>query len=388
MNKHSRFMSILTAVLLLIVTSQSGAGQSCESWPYWESYKARFIQHDGRVVEYSAGNRTTSEAQSYALFFALVANDKISFEKILLWTNHNLAQGSLGSILPAWLWGLKDDQKWGVIDSNSASDSDIWIAFVLLQAGRLWDNSSYTTMGDTLLRRVKEKEVLTTDNGDVVLLPGEKGFQLSSSSRRLNPSYTPPFILQYFAHYDSAGPWSELLTSTYTMLRRSSPQGLVPDWITHDSKLGYSGDKLHGTVGSFDAIRVYLWLGLTHESDPRAHDIAQSLDGMYRLLVDSWIPPMFVDALSGGNYGAGTTGFYGALIPYLGIMNDAPLQNIFSRRVKSYLLENTITDPIKYYDYNLSLFGLGNYEQYFRFDSNGKICTRWSQICVIKIADC
>lgn len=388
MIRYSRILGVLISVSLLLVMGQSNAAQSCESWSYWESYKARFIQPDGRVVEYSAGNRTTSEAQSYALFFALVANDKESFDRILHWTNDNLAQGSLGSILPAWLWGLKEDQKWGVIDSNSAADSDLWIAFVLLQAGRQWKNSSYITMGDTLLRRVKEKEVLTTDKGDVLLLPGEKGFQLSSTSRRLNPSYTPPFILQYFSHYDSAGPWSELLTSTYNMLRSSSPHGLVPDWITHDSNMGYSGDKVHGTVGSFDAIRVYLWLGLTQGSDSRTNDIAHSLDGMYRLVIDSWIPPMFVDALSGGNYGAGTTGFYGALIPYLGLMNDAALQSVFSDRVKSYINSNAITDPIKYYDYNLSLFGLGSYEEFFKFDLNGQICTRWSQICVIKIADC
>lgn len=381
-------LGVLSVLFLFMLISPANADQSCEGWPQWESYKARFIQPDGRVVEYSAGNRTTSEAQSYALFFAMIANDKDSFEKILNWTNDNLADGVLGSRLPAWLWGLKDDQKWGVIDNNSASDSDIWIAFVLLQAGRSWNNSDYTTLGDTLLRRIKEKEVLTTDGGQVVLLPGENGFQLNSHSRRLNPSYTPPFILQYFSHYDSSGPWFELLTSTYQMLRSSSPHGLVPDWITHDSNLGYSGDKVHGTVGSFDAIRVYLWLGLTNRSDQRANSIAQSLDGMYRLLVDSWIPPMFVDALSGGNYGAGTTGFYGALIPYLGVMNDIPLQNVFSKRVKNYLFVNTITDPIKYYDYNLSLFGLGHHEQYFEFDSKGQICTRWSQICVIKIADC
>lgn len=388
MNSCFNFLGAFSILLFSMVANPLRADQSCDSWPHWESYKARFIQPDGRVVEYSAGNRTTSEAQSYALFFSMVANDRDSFEKILDWTNDNLANGELGSRLPAWLWGLKDDQKWGVIDSNSASDSDIWIAYVLLQAGRSWNNSDYTTLGDTLLRRIKEREVLTTEGGEVVLLPGENGFQLSSQSRRLNPSYTPPFIIRYFSHYDSSGPWSELLTSTYQMLRSSSPHGLVPDWIIHDSKLGYSGDKVHGTVGSFDAIRVYLWLGLTHRSDQRRNSIALSLDGMYRLLVDSWIPPMFVDALSGGNYGAGTTGFYGALIPYLGVMNDRPLQSVFSERVKNYLSINAITDPVKYYDYNLSLFGLGSHEQYFEFDSKGQICTRWSQICVIKIADC
>ena len=42
---------------------------------------------------------TTSEGQSYALFFALAANDREAFDKILLWTENNLADGSLKALL-------------------------------------------------------------------------------------------------------------------------------------------------------------------------------------------------------------------------------------------------------------------------------------------------
>ena len=33
--------------------------------------------------------------------------------------------------LPGWLWGKKSDDQWTVLDSNSASDSDLWIAFAI-----------------------------------------------------------------------------------------------------------------------------------------------------------------------------------------------------------------------------------------------------------------
>ncbi len=38
------------------------------------------------------------------------------------------AEGDLKQHLPGWLWGKKDDEQWTLLDSNSASDSDLWIA--------------------------------------------------------------------------------------------------------------------------------------------------------------------------------------------------------------------------------------------------------------------
>ena len=46
---------------------------------------------EGRVVDYSDAKLiTTSEGQSYGMFFALVANDRESFDKIFAWSEKNL----------------------------------------------------------------------------------------------------------------------------------------------------------------------------------------------------------------------------------------------------------------------------------------------------------
>ena len=74
--------------------------------------------------------RTVSEGQSYALFFALVAQDQKAFDAILNWTENNLSAGDMGKQLPAWIWGKKGES-WGVIDANSASDAHLWIAYAL-----------------------------------------------------------------------------------------------------------------------------------------------------------------------------------------------------------------------------------------------------------------
>jgi endoglucanase len=104
----------------------------------WESFRRHAIQSDGRVIERRANDRTTSEAQAYALFFALVANDRGQFERLLSWTQNNLAHGDLRKQQPAWLWGPDMSSRWRVLDANPAADADFWLAYTLLQAGRLW----------------------------------------------------------------------------------------------------------------------------------------------------------------------------------------------------------------------------------------------------------
>ena len=83
-------------------------------WPAWEAFKAQFINEDGRVISDDAGGgQTYSEGQAYALFFALVANDRAAFDKLLRWTENNLCDGDITARLPAWLWGKRPDGSWG-----------------------------------------------------------------------------------------------------------------------------------------------------------------------------------------------------------------------------------------------------------------------------------
>ncbi|MHB0872874.1 MAG: glycosyl hydrolase family 8 [Acidithiobacillus ferrooxidans] len=158
---------------------------------FWQHYTARFISPQGRVIDYEEGGVTTSEAQSYALFFALVANDKTLFSQLLDWTKNNLAQGSLAEHLPAWQWGKTKNGNWGVLEKNTAADADLWMAYTLIQAGRLWHEPRYTALGDLLARRIAMQEVVTVPGIGVVLLPGKEGFHKKPDVYILNLSYLP-----------------------------------------------------------------------------------------------------------------------------------------------------------------------------------------------------
>lgn len=135
----------------------AGLSASAQAWDKWDAFKAANVNESFRVVDYSDNRRiTTSEGQSYAMFFALVAGDKDAFDKLLVWTENNLASGDITKYKPAWLWG-KQGSSWGIIDSNNAADSDMWIAYCLLEAGRLWDRPDYTAKGKAMMDLLKRR---------------------------------------------------------------------------------------------------------------------------------------------------------------------------------------------------------------------------------------
>ena len=164
---------VVLSVLMLAAAQVSAACQ----WPAWEQFKKEYVSAEGRVIDPSDARKiTTSEGQSYGLFFALAANDRDGFRELFEWTQNNLAEGDLRAHLPGWLWGKKSDDQWTVLDSNSASDSDLWIAWALLEAGRLWQTPHYTEVGKALLARIAEEEVATVPGLGPLVLPGKVGF--------------------------------------------------------------------------------------------------------------------------------------------------------------------------------------------------------------------
>src|SRR5215471_13391151 len=62
----------LAAAAILFSSLLSINGYAQTSWPLWESYSRTIIDQQGRVIDRSAQDKTTSEGQSYAMFFALV----------------------------------------------------------------------------------------------------------------------------------------------------------------------------------------------------------------------------------------------------------------------------------------------------------------------------
>lgn len=343
------------------------------SWPAWEQFAAGFIRDDGRVVDWTDNAKSTSEGQSYALFFALVAGDRTRFDRILGWTRDNLAASSLRDNLPAWHWGKTETDTaplWGVIDPNSASDADLWIAYVLLQAARSWARPELAAEAQALLALVEARE-LRRASAHTLLLPGPKGFE-SEEGIRLNPSYLPPFLLKNLAVERPSGPWQAVLDSHIRMLPSLAPGGRVPDWYLLTSR-GPRLDTPSDGRGSYDAIRNYLWAGIGPASMPEARAQLATLKPFLALLRGIGRTPEVWYPDGRAPTGNAPPGFDAALLPFLTAAGADDLAAAARVRLDRARLGDLLGSPARYYDQVLALFGEAHDQNRYRFGPDGRL---------------
>lgn len=354
--------------------SKKNNSDECQPWPFWDAFVKNHIDSTGRVIDFlNPDLRTTSEGQSYGLFFALVNNDIGLFERLLSWTSYYLCDGHFNQRLPAWLWGQAEDKQWKVLDDNSASDADLWIAYCLLEAGRLWQRNSYTNSGLQLLQLITKTEVIDIPGIGMMLLPGLKGF-VTADEWALNPSYLPIMALRRCALADPSGPWSIIADNASRVICESANNGFAPDWTAWNGEK-FIVDPSRGGGGSYDAIRVYLWAGMLNKNEAEQKKIFQNIDGMHQLLKKQQAIPEKVDITTRSVSGQAPIGFSAALLPYLSVLDEDQILATENGRIPS--PEKSSLDSLNYYDRMLILFGQGWYEERFRFAADGSLQPFW-----------
>ena len=400
-----RHRLIVLVPFLLLLGGTGGCKQG--PWPLWNAYASHFIDAQGRVIDPQGGNRTTSEGQSYALFFALVNNDPARFDQVLKWTQTNLAKGDMASHLPAWLWGKSKEGEWKTLDSNSASDSDAWIAYSLVEAGRLWNKPAYSNLGREMMGLIARQEVAELPGFGMMLMPGPTALFNHKGTWTLNPSYVPLFIFERFSAIQPSGPWGAIAMNIPRLLKQSSRHGFAMDWVDYIpsdgfypaagpgsqptpppsqkgmQKAGQTNDPQNASpaLGSYDAIRVYLWAGMLGEGQTRT-DMIGSLSGMGSYLANHGAPPEKVSELGIPLGQDGPVGFSAALLPYLRAFPNAEKAAAQQRIRMSVQMDPTTglygKDPA-YYDQNLVLFATGFLDDRFRFGLRGELKVEWTK---------
>lgn len=361
---------------MLLADTALAAGVQCEAWPAWQRFKLLYLSADGRVIDASTARQiTTSEGQAYALFFALVGNDRAAFDQILRWTQNNLAAGSLEKHLPAWQWGRADNDEWRVLDPNAAADADLWIAYTLGEAGRLWNEGWYSQLGAAVAGNVVRQEVVTIPGLGATLLPGPFGFA-HERSWRLNPSYLPLQIVRGVARQTGAAVWNEVAFSSERVILGSAPKGFAADWI-EVTEQGLVPDRKTQGIGSYEAIRVYLWAGMLPASDPSRDKILAALKPMLNAVARRPAPIESVDTQTLEMHGDGSAGFSAALLPMLA---NARLTTALQAHRKR-AADESLQSNQSYYSDVLALFGLGWLEQRYRFNRAGLLSVRWTPAC-------
>ncbi len=239
----------------------------------WDAYRRRFVQADGRVIDWEGQGRSTSEGQAYAMLRSVLIDDPKTFKLTLDWAENNLRRsGSKPDHLWAWRWGpesilsseipptpsdtapvtavtitaspkaspeasLKPTEsppsKWGILDENFATDGDIDAATALILASRRWNNPAYLSLAQAKIRDIWMLSTIEVQ-GKRYLLPGPVEAFVKPDRLELNPSYISPAAFRLFAQVDPDHDWIGMANDSYRQLdaiSAISPVGLPSDWI-------------------------------------------------------------------------------------------------------------------------------------------------------------
>lgn len=348
----------------------------CPAWPAWENYKKSFLSAEGRIADpYWEDQRTVSEGQAYAMFFALVANDRPAFDRLLNWTEDHLAQGDLSQKLPAWHWGKKADGSWGVLDTNPASDADLWMAYTLAEAGKHWNERRYSGLSALLAKRVQREESAILPGLGQTILPGPVGFHPDFDTWRINPSYVPIQVMRRLENLYPEYPWDDMVETSLQMLTGTAPLGYSPDWAVWRDGQGFLPDNETQAKGSYDSIRVYLWAGMLHPQDPAAKTLQEAFRPMANITAEKKRPPEKIDTRSGQAGDNGPVGFSAAVAPLLQALGEPDAANVQLARI-----DGTPASELAnaYFSSSLVLFQDGWRTQRYQFAADGSLQLGWS----------
>jgi endoglucanase len=210
------------------------------------------------------------------------------------------------------------------------------------------------------------------------LLPAPRGFALDGGRWRLNPSYLAPQVLRRLASAGAPGPWREVLASSLRIVRETATGGAVADWVVYARRRGFGADPVSGPVGSYDAIRTYLWIGMLPPDDPVRRALGPAPRAPLRVLAEKGELPERLDVRSLRGRGRAPVGFYAALLPMARGASEEP---VLEARVSAAQKDGLYGDPPTYYDQNLVLFARGFLEGRYRFDVDGGLLPAWEGTC-------
>ncbi|WP_052812749.1 glycosyl hydrolase family 8 [Desulfonatronum thioautotrophicum] len=268
-------LTSVLSVLLLLVLAAAPPGQAGDLAEDWEGFTSRFLLPEGRIIDTYQKDGSHSEGQGYAMLLAAVLGDQPVFELLWEWTEATL-QVRPDDALFAWNYRRNEQDVWGVVDMNNATDGDMLIAFALLIGAEKWDRPDLLNAALPIIASIRTKLVLEKD-GRLLLLPGFFGFE-HDNGVVLNPSYGIFAALRAFAVVDDEPFWNRLHDDTLALVREAlfSQYRLPADWVIRvDGELRLPADK--PPVFGYEAVRVPLylaWSGLLEHLPRFGHYLA------------------------------------------------------------------------------------------------------------------
>lgn len=252
-----RLMATLSLLAALAAACPAAAQQGSLEAPLWQTYKQRFLEPSGRIVDNANGDISHSEGQGYGLLLAFFADSPSDFEQIWSFTKTELMVRNDG--LSAWKWDPAATPH--VTDLNNASDGDLLIAYALAMAGAAWDRQDYLRSAADLAKAILDN-VVVERGGRVLLLPAAQGFDTGErpDGPVINPSY---WIFEAFPIMAVLAPsqqWAKLQQDGEELLKAISfgPRNLPAEWVS----LARQPKPAEGFAAEYgyNALRIPLYL--------------------------------------------------------------------------------------------------------------------------------
>jgi endoglucanase len=202
------------------------------------------------------------------------------------------------------------------------------------------------------------------------------GFKLSGERYRIDPSYLPGFLFRYLAEVDPTGPWQSVWDGYVRLAPKIFSAGVAPDVVIVDAAGVVTPDSEHTPTGSYDAIRVYLWAGM---SGPADAGLVTLLKPFAKLIDQRGAPPEKVDPVSGAALVSDYTpiGYAGAVLPFLKALGDQAAVDRQVERIRRDAATVRSGPGSNYFDQVLILFGKGWLDGRYRFDAQGRLLPSW-----------
>src|SRR5258708_6392299 len=155
------------------------------------AFLSRYVTSDGRVIRHDQGGDIVSEGQAYGMLIAEVAGDAATTQSIWSWTQHHLQR-------PDGLVSYHANTDGSVLDTQSAADADILLAFALLR----YEGPNQSGMhadGNRLAAAVLAHETSQLTDGTPVVAAGPWAVGSVASVATVDPSYWMPGVYEQLA---------------------------------------------------------------------------------------------------------------------------------------------------------------------------------------------
>ncbi|KRL97143.1 glycosyl hydrolase family 8 [Liquorilactobacillus satsumensis] len=239
------FISILIAFIWTVVFVRTNSAKYLKKNIY-EQWRTAFLvtnKNQAYIQTNNSQHKVTvlSEGQGYGLLLTVKAakNGYASQPDFNRLFNYYLKNRDEGTQLMSWKQVIS--KKRTVKFKNNATDGDLYIAYSLLQAAKIWPQSAalYRKQANKLLSDILKYDYNTATG---CLTVGNWATGSDKYSNLLRTSDTLPAQFDEFYRFTDDPTWLTIKKSMLQQLQRLSAQhatGLLPDfaWIKHDGKV-------------------------------------------------------------------------------------------------------------------------------------------------------